>query len=95
MLQPGTTDRSTTPGKYGRKFDEELNREAAALACRPGARPQQVARAPAVSLPKPRVAPEEKLHGGSIVHSTVLHLRVSPRPIPFTSGPKSANPSGG
>ncbi len=35
---------STTQSKYGRRLDEEFKREVAALACRPGARQQQVAR---------------------------------------------------
>ena len=35
---------STTQSKYGRRFDEEFKREGAALACRPGARQEQVAR---------------------------------------------------
>ena len=30
--------------KYGRRFDEEFRREVAALACRPGAKLEQVAR---------------------------------------------------
>ena len=34
---------STTQSKYGRRFDEEFKREVAALACRPGARQEQVA----------------------------------------------------
>ena len=34
----------TTQSKYGRRFDEEFRREVAALASRPGARLDQVAR---------------------------------------------------
>ena len=35
---------STTQSKYGRRFDEEFKREVAVLACRPGAKQEQVAR---------------------------------------------------
>ena len=35
---------ATSQSKYGRRFDEEFKREVAALACRPGARQEQVAR---------------------------------------------------
>ena len=35
---------STTQSKYGRRFDEEFKREVAALASRPGAKQEQVAR---------------------------------------------------
>ena len=35
---------SITQSKYGRRFDEEFKREVAALASRPGARQEQVAR---------------------------------------------------
>ena len=35
---------SNTQRKYGRRFDEEFKREVAALACRPGARQEQIAR---------------------------------------------------
>ena len=34
---------ATSQSKYGRRFDEEFKREVAALACRPGARLEQVA----------------------------------------------------
>ena len=45
MLQAGsTTARSITKSKYGRRFDEEFKREVAALASRPGAKQEQVAR---------------------------------------------------
>ena len=35
---------ATSQSKFGRRFDEEFKREVAALACRPGARQEQVAR---------------------------------------------------
>ena len=35
---------SNTQSKYGRRFDEEFKREVAALACKPGAKQEQVAR---------------------------------------------------
>ena len=35
---------ATTQSKFGRRFDEEFKREAAALASRPGASDTQVAR---------------------------------------------------
>ena len=35
---------ATSQSKYGRRFDEEFKREVAALACRPGARHEQVGR---------------------------------------------------
>ena len=44
MLQESTTDRPNPQSKYGRRFDEEFRREVAALACRPGAKLEQVAR---------------------------------------------------
>ena len=40
---------ATSQSKYGRRFDEEFKREAAALASRPGARQEQVARGLGVS----------------------------------------------
>ena len=44
-----TTDMRTTQSKYGRRFDEEFKREVAALASKPGANQEQVARDPGVS----------------------------------------------
>ena len=44
MLQESTTDRPNTQSRYGKRFDEEFRREVAALACRPGAKLEQVAR---------------------------------------------------
>ena len=35
---------STTPSRYGRRFDEEFKREVAELASKPGANQEQVAR---------------------------------------------------
>ena len=35
---------ATSQSKFGRRFDDEFKREVAALACRPGARLEQVAR---------------------------------------------------
>ena len=51
---------STTQSKYGRRFDEEFKREVAALASRPGAKQEQVARDLGVS-PYSVVALEEAL----------------------------------
>ena len=51
---------ATSQSKYGRRFDEEFKREVAALACRPGARQEQVARDLGVE-PLQRVAREEAL----------------------------------
>ena len=53
---------STTQSKYGRRFDEEFKREVAALACRPGARQEQVARDLGVSPYS--VSRWKKLYGG-------------------------------
>lgn len=44
MLQESTTDMPNNQSKYGRRFDEEFRREVAALASRPGAKLEQVAR---------------------------------------------------
>ena len=53
---------STTQSKYGRRFDEEFKREVAALACRPGAKQEQVARDLGVSPYS--VSRWKKLYGG-------------------------------
>ena len=53
---------STTQSKYGRRFDEEFRREVAVLACRPGARQEQVARDLGVSPYS--VSRWKKLYGG-------------------------------
>ncbi len=53
---------ATSQSKYGRRFDEEFKREVAALACRPGARQQQVARDLGVSPYS--VSRWKKLYGG-------------------------------
>ena len=45
MLQKeSTTQMVTTQSKHGRRFDEEFKREVAALASKPGANQEQVAR---------------------------------------------------
>lgn len=44
MLQKSTTDMAITQSKFGRRFDEEFKREVAALASKPGAKQEQVAR---------------------------------------------------
>ena len=53
---------ATSQSKYGRRFDEEFKREVAALACRPGARQEQVARDLGVSPYS--VSRWKKLYGG-------------------------------
>ena len=53
---------STTQSKDGRRFDEEFKREVAALACRPGAKQEQVARDLGVSPYS--VSRWKKLYGG-------------------------------
>ena len=53
---------ATSQSKYGRRFDEEFKREVAALACRPGARQEQVARDLGVSPCS--VSRGKKLYGG-------------------------------
>ena len=54
---------STTQSKYGRRFDEEFKREVAALASRPGAKQEQVARDLGVSPYS--VSRWKKLYGGA------------------------------
>ena len=54
---------ATSQSKYGRRFDEEFKREVAALASRPGARQEQVARDLGVSPYS--VSRWKKLSGGS------------------------------
>ena len=44
MCYNSTIPMATSQSKYGRRFDEEFKREVAALACRPGAKQEQVAR---------------------------------------------------
>ena len=39
-----TTEMATTQSKYGRRFDDDFKREVAALASKPGAKQEQVAR---------------------------------------------------
>lgn len=56
---------SITQSKYGRRFDEEFKREVAALACRPGAKQEQVARDLGVSPYS--VSRWKKLYGASAV----------------------------
>ena len=53
---------ATSQSKYGRRFDEEFKREVAALAWRPGARQEQIARGLGVS--PCRVSRWKKLSGG-------------------------------
>ena len=53
---------ATSQSKFGRRFDEEFKREVAALACRPGARQEQVARDLGVSPYS--VSRWKKLYGG-------------------------------
>ena len=53
---------SITQSKYGRRFDEEFKREVAALASRPGAKQEQVARDLGVSPYS--VSRWKKLYGG-------------------------------
>ena len=53
---------ATSQSKYGRRFDEEFKREVAALACRPGAKQEQVARDLGVSPYS--VSRWKKLYGG-------------------------------
>ena len=55
---------SNTQSKYGRRFDEEFKREVAALASRPGARQEQVARDLGVSPYS--VSRWKKLYGGGL-----------------------------
>ena len=54
---------ATSQSKYGRRFDEEFKREVAALASRPGARQEQVARALGIS--PCRVSRWKKLYGSA------------------------------
>ena len=67
-LQPRTTELSITQSKDGRSFDEAFKREVAALACRPGARQEQVARDLGVS--PYRVSRWKKLYGGAPAAAT-------------------------
>ena len=53
---------ATSQSKYGRRFDEEFKREVAALACRPGARQEQIARDLGISPYS--VSRWKKLYGG-------------------------------
>ena len=55
---------STTQSKYGRRFDEEFKKEVAALACRPGAKQEQVARDLGVEALQ-RIALEKALRPGT------------------------------
>ena len=63
VLQESTTDMPNNQSKYGRRFDEEFRREVAALACRPGAKLEQVARDLGVSPWS--VSRWKKQYGGS------------------------------
>ena len=76
VLQPSTTDLSITQSKYGRRFAEEFKREVAALACRPGAKQEQVARDLGVSPYS--VSRWKKLYGSATC--TSLHPLASTWP---------------
>ena len=61
---------SNTQSKYGRRFDEEFKREVAALASRPGAKQEQVARDLGVSPYS--VSRWKKLYGQAPAAATSL-----------------------
>ena len=67
-----TTEMATTQSKYGRRFDEEFKREVAALASKPGAKQEQVARDLGVSPYS--VARWKKQYGGSTHAAPLLFL---------------------
>ena len=66
---------SITQSKYGRRFDEEFKREVAALACRPGAKQEQVARDLGVSPYS--VSRWKRLYGGGTPAATAAFPGVS------------------
>ncbi len=73
---------STTQSKLGRRFDEEFKREVAALACRPVAKQEQVARDLGVSPYS--VSRWKKLYGSrlpAVVSSSGINVQKLERRI--------------